>query len=246
MIFVDMPGVHRPEFRLNTRMMEIVYDTLRQVDLIVHMVDASESYGKGEQFVLELVAKSGKPALLLLNKVDLINKGKLLPMIEFYSKEGNYQEIIPISAIEGDNIDTLLEKLEELLPEGEPLYPPDTITDQTERFIVGEIIREKVLERTRQELPYSTAVVVEDFDEERRNEGFVRIVASILVEKPGQKKIVIGRGGKMIKEIGIEARKEIEEFLQVDKIYLDLNVKVVPDWRDREPLLDTLGVRGRH
>lgn len=246
MIFVDTPGIHRPEFRLNARMMDTVYDALREVDLIVHLVDASESYGKGEQFVLELVAKSGKPALLLLNKVDLVNKGKLLPIIEFYSQEGNYHEIIPISAIKGDNVDTLLEKLEELLPEGEALYPPDAITDQTERFIVGEIIREKVLEKTRQELPYSTAVVVEEFNEERRDEGFVRIVASVLVEKSGQKKIVIGRGGKMIKQIGIEARKDIERFLQVEKIYLDLNVKVVPDWRNREPFLDDLGVRGRH
>lgn len=245
MIFVDTPGIHRPEFRLNARMMDTVYDALREVDLIVHMVDASESYGKGEKFVLELVAKSEKPALLLLNKVDLVNKGKLLPIIEFYNQEGRYQEIIPISAIEGDNVDTLLQKLEGLLPEGEALYPHDAITDQTERFIVGEIIREKVLQKTRQELPYSTAVVVEEFDEERREEGFVRIVASILVEKPGQKKIVIGRGGKMIKQIGIEARKDIEEFLQVEKIYLDLNVKVVPDWRNREPFLDDLGVRGR-
>lgn len=242
MVFVDTPGIHRPGFLLNERMMNAVYETLRGVELILHLVDASESFGKGEQYAMELVSKSNTPAFLLLNKVDLVNKGKLLPLIEFYSREGAYLEVIPISAARGDNLDALMEKAAELLQPGEFLFPEEMITDQQERFIVGEIIREKVLANTRQELPYSTAVLVEEFDETRRDEGFARITATIVVEKPGQKKIVIGRGGKMIRQIGVEARAEIESFLDVNRIYLDLHVKIVPAWRNRENLLDQIGV----
>jgi GTPase len=244
MVFVDTPGIHRPGFLLNERMMHAVYETLRGVDLIFHLVDASESYGKGERYAMEIVSKSNTPAFLLLNKVDLVNKGKLLPSIEFYSREGDYLEVIPISAARGDNLDVLMEKAAENLQPGEFLFPEAMITDQQERFIVGEMIREKVLANTRQELPYSTAVLVEEFDESRRDEGFVRITATIVVEKPGQKKIVIGRGGKMIRQIGVEARTEIEAFLEVNRIYLDLHVKVIPAWRNREHLLDQIGVSG--
>jgi GTP-binding protein Era len=206
------------------------------------MVDASESFGKGEQFALDLVGKSEKPCFLLLNKIDAINKGKVLPMIEFYHENGGYTEIIPASALDGTNVDLLITKIMEHLPEGEPLYPEDYETDKTERFLAAELIREKVLVRTRQELPYSTAVQIEEFDESRREEGFVRITASIIVDKPGQKKIVIGRGGKMIKDIGVSARKEIESLLGVKQIYLDLNVKVLPEWRNHQHLLNELGL----
>lgn len=243
MAFVDLPGIHKPGFRLNERMMDAVYDAVREVDLILHMVDASQSYGKGEEYVLEMVKSLDKPALLLLNKVDAINKARVLPMIEFYSQQGNYRDIIPLSALQGDNVDVLLERIAEYLPEKPWPYPPDFLTDQSERFIVGEIIREKVLHHTRQELPYATAVVVELFDESEREDGFVRIEASILVEKESQKMILIGRGGRMIKTIGTEARKEIEEFLQVRKVYLGLKVRVEENWRNREFLLDSLGVR---
>lgn len=239
-IFVDTPGIHKPGFLLNERMMENVYQAIRDVDLLVHMVDASEPFGKGEQFALDLVGKSEKPCILLLNKIDAINKGKVLPMIEFYDENGGYAEIIPASALDGTNVDLLIKKIMEHLPEGEPLYPEDYETDKTERFLVAELIREKVLARTRQELPYSTAVQIEEFDESRREEGFVRITASIIVDKPGQKKIVIGRGGKMIKDVGVSARKEIESLLGVKQIYLDLNVKVLPDWRNHQHLLNEL------
>ncbi len=242
LVFVDTPGIHRPGYRLNERMMDEVYEAVRGVDVILHMVDASERFGRGEQFVLDLVKSAEARRLLLLNKMDAINKAKVLPQIERYSQEEGYAEIIPISALKGDNVDLLLEKIVESLPEGAPLYPPDFVTDQSERFLVAELIREKVLERTRQELPYSTAVLIEQFDESRREEGFVRITASILVDKDGQKKIVIGRGGQMVKRIGVEARKEIERLLEVRQIYLDLNVKVESGWRDRERLLDELGV----
>jgi GTPase len=241
-VFLDTPGIHRPGYRLNERMMEEVYEAMRGVDVILHMVDASEKFGRGEQFVLDLVKSAKARRFLLLNKMDAINKARVLPQIERYSGEAEYDEIIPLSALQGDNVDLLLRKIVDLLPEAEaPLYPPDFVTDQSERFLVAELIREKVLERTRQELPYSTAVLIEEFDESRREEGFVRITASILVDKDGQKKIVIGRGGQMVKQIGVEARKEIEELLEVRRIYLDLNVKVEPGWRDREHLLDALG-----
>lgn len=241
MVFVDTPGVHRPVYRLNERMMETVYEALREVDLVVHMVDMSERFGKGEKYVLDMVRQARKPTLLLLNKVDLINKGKILPAIDFYRQQHEFQEMIPISATQGDNLDTLLEKISENLPEGDFRYPADYVTDQQERSMVGERIREKVLQNTRQELPHASAVLLEEFDDEKREEGFVRITASIIVEKPGQKKIVIGRGGQMVKEIGTRSRKDIQKLLGVRKVYLELQVRVVPDWRNRETLLNQLG-----
>ncbi len=243
MIFVDTPGIHRPGFLLNQRMMEAVYDAIRDVDLLVHIVDASERFGKGERYVLDLVRASDKPSLLLLNKIDLINKGKLLPLIDFYSREGVYDEIIPGAALDGQNIDVLVSQIAQYLPTGNPLYPSEYLTDQQERWIVGEMIREKVLLYCREELPYSVAVLVEEFAEEEREKGFVRVSASVIVDKEGQKKILVGRSGQMIKQIGTAARKEIESFLQVRRIYLDLNVKVVPGWRNRGGMLDELDVR---
>jgi GTP-binding protein Era len=222
--------------------MEAVYGAIRDVDLLIHMIDASEKYGKGEEFVLDLIEDSGKTAFLLLNKIDLINKGRLLPIIEFYSGKDVYAEIVPISAAEGTSTDLLLDLIVEHLPESEALFPDETLTDMNERFLTAELIREKVLALTRQELPYSTAVQIEQFDETRREEGFVRIAASIIVDKPTQKKIVIGRSGRMIKQIGIDARKQIQDLLQIDKIYLELNVKVVPGWRNQDRLLDERGV----
>lgn len=243
MVFVDTPGIHRPGYRLNERMMEEVYGCIRDVDLIVQVVDSSEKYGKGDEYVLNLIQKTLKPTILVLNKVDLINKGKLLPLIEYYSQQFDYRELIPLSATQGDNLGLLEEKIAENLPEGEWLYPSDYITNQPERLIVSEIIREKVLHHTRKELPYSTAVLVEAIDDARRKEGFVQIIASIIVDKESQKKIVIGRAGRMIKTIGTEARLDIQEFLQVAKVYLDLNVKTVPGWRNQDHLLDQLVVR---
>jgi GTPase len=242
--FVDTPGIHRPGYRLNERMMNTVYESLKDVDLIVHLVDAADKYGKGEQYALELVKSAEAPALLALNKVDLINKGRLLPIIDFYSKQFEYREIIPISATAGDNLEALLASIRNCLPEGEFLYPPEYVTDQQERFIAAEIVREKVLNNTREELPYSTAVLLDQFDESRRDQGFVSITATIIVDKDSQKKIVIGRAGSMIKTIGTEARTELQDFLQVRKVYLELNVKVVPGWRNQEQLLDQITAGG--
>ena len=242
-VFVDTPGIHRPGYRLNERMMASVYEALQDVHLLVQVIDVSESYGKGEEYVLDLIRMAKKPIILVINKVDLVNKGKVLPVIEFYSQQVDFREIIPLSAMTGANLEVLRWKIVEHLPEGEFFYPPESITDQTEHSIVAEIIREKVLEHTHKELPYSTAVLVEEFDESDREQGFVRITASVVTEKESQKKIVIGRGGRMVKTIGTAARWDIQEFLSVRKIYLDLNVKVIPGWRNREHFLDQLGVR---
>ncbi len=242
-VFVDTPGIHRPGFKLNERMMDAVYDSLRGVDLAVHLVDVSENYGKGEEYAVALLRSAKIPRLLALNKVDQVKKGKILPVIEFYNEFGIYDEIVPISAERGDNVEALLESIRRRLPEAPFFYPVDQFTDQMERTLVAEIIREKVLQHTRRELPYATAVKIELLDESRREEGFVHVAASIVVERPGQKKIVIGRGGKMIKTIGTAARKEIQHLLGVPKVYLDLNVKEIPGWRNRDHLLDELGVR---
>ena len=242
-IFVDTPGIHRPGYRLNERMMEEVYECIEGVDLIVQVVDSSENYGKGEEYVLNLIQKTQKPTILVLNKVDLITRSKVLPVIEFYSQQFIFREMIPLSAVKGDNFKVLEQKISENLPQGKWQYPSDYLTNQTERSIVSEIIREKVLRHTGKELPYATAIQVEVFDEERRKEGFIRILATIIVDKNSQKKIVIGRAGHMVKTIGIEARLDIQEFLQVKKVYLDLNVKAIAGWRNHEQLLNDLGVR---
>lgn len=242
-IFVDTPGIHRPGYRLNERMMEEVYECIEGVDLIVQVVDSSENYGKGEEYVLNLIQKTQKPTILVLNKVDLITRSKVLPVIEFYSQQFIFREMIPLSAVKGDNFKVLEQKISENLPQGKWQYPSDYLTNQTERSIVSEIIREKVLRHTSKELPYATAIQVEVFDEERRKEGFIRILATIIVDKNSQKKIVIGRAGHMVKTIGIEARLDIQKFLQVKKVYLDLNVKAIAGWRNHEQLLNDLGVR---
>ena len=242
-VFVDTPGIHRPGFLLNKRMMETVYQALLEVDVLVHVVDVSQSFGKGELFALDTMRSVPKPRLLALNKIDLINKGRLLPIIERYDREGIYEAVIPISAQTGDNLDPLISNIVQRIPEQGWTLADDYLTDQPERFLVSEIIREKVLQNTRKELPYSTAVQLEVFDESRRQEGFMHVAAAVIVERPGQKKIVIGRGGQMIKKIGSAARKELLGFLGVSKMYLELHVKVVPGWRNQERLLGGFGVR---
>ena len=241
-VFVDTPGIHKPGYRMNERMMESVYEALKDVDVIVHIVDASEKTGKGELYALELVKKSGKPSLLALNKIDLINKGRLLPMMASYSEQHAYAAIVPISAVTAENVEDLTNEIIKLLPDGELLYPPEYVTDQTERFLVAEIIREKALAHTREELPYAIGVRIDEFDEGQRADGFVRITASLIVDKDSQKKIVIGRAGQMVKEIGTEARADIEPFLEVHRVYLDLNVAVVPGWRNIDHMLDEMGL----
>jgi GTP-binding protein Era len=217
-----------------------VQDALMGVDLVCLIRDASTSTGSGDKFVLELVQKSQKPALLLLNKIDkLKDKAELLPLIDWYRTEYDWREIIPISALRESVNDILPGEMIKHLPQGEPLFGEDDLTDQSVRTMVAEIVREKILLQTQEEIPYVTAVVVEKWDEER--EDFTRIHCAILVERASQKKIVIGKGAARLKEIGIQSREDIEGLLG-HRCHLELFVKVEKDWRDREGLLDELGI----
>lgn len=239
-VFVDTPGVHKPGHLLNRRMMASVHDAIMSVDLLILMRDASVSTGNGDRFVLDLLRDSGKPAILVLNKIDKVReKGRLLPLIEFYSKESDFAEIIPISALKGGEIDILLTEIIKHLPEGEAIFADDELTDQSMRTIAAELVREKILESTGEEIPYVTAVVTEMYDES--DEDLIRIFCAIYVERPSQKKIIIGKQGSRLKDIGTAARIEIEA-LAGKRVFLKLFVKVVEDWRNREGTLDELGV----
>jgi GTP-binding protein Era len=239
-VFVDTPGVHLPGYELNRRMMAAVQDALLGVDLVCLIRDASVSTGNGDRFVLDLIKRSEKPALLLLNKTDkLEDKAALLPLIEWYRNEYEWREIIPISALKADMTDVLIERALRHLPEGEPIFSEDELTDQPLRVMVAEIVREKILHVTGDEIPYVTAVVTERYEEVR--EDFARINCVIVVERASQKKIIIGRGASRLKEIGIRARREIEELLG-HRCHLELFVKVEEDWRNSPHLLDEFGL----
>ena len=240
-IFVDTPGVHKPGHLLNRRMMAAVHDAIMSVDLLVLMRDASASTGNGDRFVLDLVKRSGQPAILLLNKVDKVKeKEKLLPLIESYAKEYKFAEIVPVTALKGEGVDIFLEQIAKHLPKGEPIFEKDEMTDQPVRSLVAEMVREKILRSTGEEIPYVTAVVTELFDE--TDPEITRIFCAIYVEKPSQKKIIIGKQGARIKDIGTKARADIEALLG-RSVYLKLFVKVVEDWRNRERDLDEIGIR---
>jgi GTPase len=241
-VFVDTPGVHQPGYELNRRMMASVQEALMGVDLVCLIRDASVSTGNGDRFVLDLVKRSEKPALLLLNKIDkLEDKSALLPLIDWYRNEYDWHEVIPISALKDEMTDVLVESSLRHLPEGEQIFSEDELTDQSLRVLVAEIVREKVLRVTGDEIPYVTAVVTERFEEVR--EDFARIFCLIVVERGSQKKIIIGKGASRLKDIGIRARKEIEELLG-HRVHLELFVKVEEDWRNREQLLDEYGLSG--
>jgi GTP-binding protein Era len=239
-VFVDTPGIHRPLHRLNVRMVDAAVETLREVDVVALVFDASTKPGHGDEFVAGLLEKVRNPVVLVLNKIDLVKKAQLLPLIERVQKWRDFAAIVPVSAQTGDGVDRLERVLLEQLPEGESLYPDDYLTDQPERTLVAETVREKILRHTRAELPFSTAVVVDKFDEEER-ERMLRLYCTIFVEQESQKAIVVGRGGEMIKRIGTEARKDLEETFET-RVFLDLRVKVNPDWRNDDRALDDLGV----
>jgi len=239
-VFVDTPGVHRPMHRLNVRMVGAALQALREVDVVTVVVDASERAGGGDRYLMETIRKVEVPRVLALNKVDLLQKETLLPLIDRYHREVGFADIVPISAITGENVDRLETVLLAHLPEGEPLYPDDYLTDQPERFFVAELVREQVLQHTRAELPFASAVMVDRF-EEPDEKGVMRLFCTILVERESQKPIVIGRGGSMIKAIGTAARHELERFFGA-RVFLDLRVKVRADWREDERMLDELGL----
>jgi GTPase len=239
-VFVDTPGVHKPTHRMNVRMVDIALESMRDVDVVCLVVDVSVKAGPGDRYLLNLLKDVKTPAILALNKVDLIAKPKLLPMIDKYQREHPFVEIVPVSATDGTNVDALEKLFLQYVPEGEPLYPADYVTDQPERFFIGEVVREQVLRLTHDELPFSTAVIVDRI--EAAADGITNIYCTILVDRESQKPIVVGRAGSMIKEIGTAARRELERYLNA-RVYLDLHVKVKSEWRDDERLLDEMGLR---
>lgn len=240
-VLVDTPGVHKPGYLLNRRMMAAVHDALEGVDLVCLIRDASVSTGNGDRFVLDLVKQSEKPALLLLNKTDRVaEKSRLLPLMEWYGEEYAWREVIPISALKGDMVEVLLTEIIKHLPLGEALFAEDELTDQPLRAIVAEMVREKILQAMGEELPYVTAVVTEKFDEVR--DDLTLIHCAIFVERASQKKIIIGHGAEQLKEIGTRARRDIEKLLG-HRCHLELFVKVEAGWRDKNSLLDSLGIK---
>ena len=238
MVFYDTPGIHRPLHRLNRQMVRYAVDAMVDADVACLLVDAAEPFGKGDAYMLELVQKAEAPRVLVLNKADRIKKPALLPRMEQYGKTGLFADIVPLSARTGDGCDRLLDVLCGHLPEGEPLFDPELLTVHPERFLAAERIREKVLELTTEELPYTTAVRLERWEDDAEKD-LVRLWATILVERPGQKAIVVGREGQMIKAIGTAARLDLEAFLG-RRVYLDLHVKVEAGWREDQALLAAL------
>jgi GTP-binding protein Era len=238
MVFYDTPGIHRPLHRLNKQMVRHALDAINDADARCLLVDAAESFGSGDAYMLDLISQSRAPRLLALNKIDKVRKPGLLPMIDRYARSGVFAEIVPISAATGDGCDRLLEALWRALPEGPPLYDPELLTTHPERFLVAERIREKVLALTHEELPFATAVAIDRWEEDAER-GLLVLYASILVERSGQKKILVGRQGQMIKAIGTAARQDLEEFLG-RRLYLDLQVREEPDWREDRAILARL------
>jgi len=239
-VLVDTPGVHQPGYELNRRMMSAVQDALLGVDLVCLIRDAAASTGQGDRFVLDLIKRAEKPSLLLLNKIDkLEDKAALLPLMDWYQNEYEWKEIVPISALKNEMTDVLLNGCLRHLPEAEPIFSEDELTDQSLRVLCSEIVREKLLQATEDELPYVTAVITERFEEVR--DDFTRINCVIVVERATQKKIVIGKGASRLKEIGSRARHDIENLLG-HKVYLELFVKVEEDWRNKLSLLDEMGL----
>ena len=227
-VLIDTPGIHRAESALGRQMMDELSQALEGIDVLAVMIDASQGLTKGDRLALERAREFSGSVVLLLNKIDLIAKPALLPLIESVTKEGQFADIVPVSALSGDGVGIVLERLIAHLPQGEPYFPVDQFTDQPERFLAAEIVREKAMLVSRKEVPHAVGVLVESFEE---GDKLIRIHATIQVEREGQKGILIGRGGETIKEIGTAARRELEEILGT-KIFLELRVKVQPDWRD--------------
>jgi len=237
-VYLDTPGIHKPLHRMNMRMLDVARDAMRDVDVVGLVVDVSEASGGGDRFALDLVQRADHPVVLVLNKIDLVSRPKLLPIIDEWSRRHSFADIVPVSAVTGENADRLEAVLLAHMPDGEPLYPADYLTDQPERFFVAEIVREQVLRHTHAELPYTSAVAVDRF-EEPDERGIMRLYCTILVERDSQKPIIIGRAGEMIKRIGTGAREELERFFDT-KVFLDLHVKVQSDWREDERVLNRL------
>ncbi|RHH71095.1 MULTISPECIES: GTPase Era [Vagococcus] len=239
-VFIDTPGIHKPKNKLGDFMVETAYSALREVDAVIFMVSADMPRGRGDDFIIERLKKADAPVYLVINKIDTVHPDELLPIIDDYRQELNFKEIVPISATEGNNVEHLLETLVNDMPEGPQFFPDDQVTDHPEYFIVSELIREKVLQLTEQEVPHSVAVVTESM--KRDDHDKIHIQATIIVERDSQKGIIIGKGGKMLKNIGTKSRKDIENLLG-DKVFLELWVKVQKNWRDKRRDLQNYGYR---
>ncbi len=240
-IFVDTPGIHKPKHKLGSFMTSEAINTLKSVDLIVFMTDGLKPFGKGDQFIIEELKKVSVPVFLLVNKVDGVKDiVKLKNYIDQFKEAYNFDGVFTISALRGDNVDLILEDIVEKLPEGPMYYPKDQVTDYPERFIIAEMIREKVLRLTREEVPHSVMVLIDYIEYDKEIPNLLNINASIIVERPSQKGIIIGKGGNLIKQIGTYARKDILNLLGV-KVFLDLHVKVEKDWRNKNFHLRNFG-----
>lgn len=237
-IFIDTPGVHKPHHKLGNYMMQVVRNTLSEVDLILFLSDVTQSMGAGERYILQLLEQVDTPVILVMNKIDQIHPDDLLPRIDAYRHRFTFAEVVPVSALLGNNVSALLSVIFRYLPEGPMYYPAGQTTDHPESFIVAELIREKILHLTREEIPHSVAVVVEEMV--RRDGDVVYVRAVIYTERASQKGILIGKDGRMLKQIGQLARQEIEALFG-SKVYLDLWVKVKEDWRNRDLLLKSFG-----
>lgn len=240
MVFIDTPGVHKPKHQLGKFMTDLALGTLNQVDMVMFMTPANEKIGPGDRFIIEHLKRVKKPVFLVINKIDLIKKDELMEVVANFKKEHDFDGVIPISAVSGENIDTLLSVIKENMEEGPQFYPTDFITDHPERFIISELIREKVLHLTHEEIPHSVAVVIEEIHRDHEKENLINVAATVIVERKSQKGILIGKQGKMLKEIGTLARKDIVNLLG-SKIYLELWVKVQKDWRNKKVHLTDFG-----
>ncbi len=239
MVFLDTPGIHRANTPLNRYMVKAATSTFSEVDLILLLVEADRGHNSDDDLIIEDIRQSGVPVYLVINKIDRVDKLKLLPLIDRFRNLHDFREIVPVSAVTGDGVDRLLELIREALPEGPKYFPDDSFTDNSERFIAAEIVREKILTLTHKEIPYATAVTVDAFKEDEEK-NLIRITATITVEKASQKGIVIGKGGKMLKEIGTQARIEMEKFFAA-KIFLELFVRVRKDWTKDDKWLKEFG-----
>lgn len=239
-VFLDTPGIHKPKHALGEFMVDVAYSALKEVEAVLFLVNASEKLGPGDRFIMERLKQAKAPVYLVINKIDLVKPEDLMAIIETYQAEMDFKEIVPISALQGNNVPELLGVLKKTLPVGPQYYPEHQVSDHPEYFVVAEFIREKVLQLTQEEIPHSVAVVV---DQMRPNEtGKIHVYATIIVERSSQKGIVIGKGGKLLKEIGTRARKDIEALLG-NKVFLELWVKVQRDWRRKQTYLNDYGYK---
>ncbi|MGE6348171.1 GTPase Era [Bacillus mycoides] len=239
-VFIDTPGIHKPKHKLGDFMVKMAQTTLKEVDIVLFMVNATEGYGRGEEFIIEKLQETKQPVFLVINKIDQLHPEQLLELIDKYRKLYEFAEIVPISALDGNNVEALIGAIKKYLPEGPQYYPDNQVTDHPERFIISELIREKVLHLTREEVPHSVAVVIDAI--QKREGGAVYINATIVVERASQKGIIIGKQGKMLKEVGKRARFDIEALLG-SKVFLEVWVKVQKDWRNKMSQLRDLGFR---